>query len=373
MKKVLFVLGYVWFLILVVELALQAFYYFNVGQFLFTRTGIPLWKAEPYAGIGMKPNLDFKHNTNEFRTVVHTNSRGFRTSAEHEEYPYDKKPGTLRMMLLGPSFAFGWGVNYEETFAVRLAKILQDNGYSGGRNVEVINTGVPSLGPSKQFRWYKHEGIRYRPDLVIQFIYGSMAAPSDPGDYLFVNNEGHLINRNASLATRIRGKTKKSAIVFYSWITYLRIEKAFSGSQEGGHVMGAGLPLEIRTAFNLKNQAVQDAMSFYEDLRKTVASGGGRLLVVYFPLSCSIHPEDMARWRHLGEQNVDWQIVFNRGFCDHLNEFGIDCINLTDAFLQAVNRNGKRLYNLVDVHWTLEGNRVAAEAVSRHLLPEPKP
>ncbi|MEY4708612.1 MAG: hypothetical protein RJB58_2335 [Pseudomonadota bacterium] len=31
-----------------------------------------------------------------------------------------------------------------------------------------------------QLNWYKNDGARYRPDLVIQFVYGSMAVNADP-------------------------------------------------------------------------------------------------------------------------------------------------------------------------------------------------
>ena len=42
----------------------------------------------------------------------------------------------------------------------------------------------------------------------------------------------------------------------------------------------------------------------------------------------------------------------------------------TTSYLQAAAEQGNRLYYLIDIHWTPDGNDVAARAVYEHLRRE---
>jgi len=68
-------------------------------------------------GFGNRPGLFFDHRTNEFRARYITNQARFRVPRPDLEYPLAKPSDTYRIMLLGPSYAFGWGVDYELSFA----------------------------------------------------------------------------------------------------------------------------------------------------------------------------------------------------------------------------------------------------------------
>lgn len=373
MKRALFVAAYLAFALLFVEVALQAFYYATAGQFLFSRVGRPIWAPEPHAGFGVKPNLAIEHNTNEFRTQVFTNSRGFRVSERREEYAYETSPGTTRVMLLGPSFAFGWGVNHEQTLAAQLERRLEQAGFGGTGNVEVINAGVPSLGPFEQLEWYRQEGVKYQPDLVVQLVYGSLeVAPLQTGT-VRVDDEGNLLASNLSTFQTVTRIAKKSAIVFYGWVIKTQLETRFGAGAAETAVSGAGRELKAARRFDASDPALATAFGFYEDLRRTVEGGGARLLIVYFPLSYCVHREDIARWKHLGVKDIDAQIAFDADFCAHLRREGLDCLDATPDLVAASARGGARLYYWVDIHWTPEGNRVTAEAVARHLLAPPGP
>ncbi len=51
-----------------------------------------------------------------------------------------KPPGVFRIMGLGNSFTFGWGVNDDQTFM----RILERRLRKAGHKVEVLNAGVPA-------------------------------------------------------------------------------------------------------------------------------------------------------------------------------------------------------------------------------------
>jgi hypothetical protein len=353
---------------LLLELCLQAFYYRNAKQFLFARVDVPLYVSEQYAGFAVKPYLSLQHNTNEFKCRYHTNSKGFRVSEGGEEYAVPKPPSLYRIMLLGPSFAFGWGVNYSDSFSNHLRLMLQENGFAKGKTIEFINAGVPAMPFGNQLNWYKHEGRQFKPDLLIQFTYGSMVVGSHDVNPALAVADGYLVNKRAGAATRVISRLKRSALVFYSWIAYIDIESVLWPRASGGRVLGAGRELTIDTHFAANLSDVADGVIAYDELRAVAEADGSRLLVVYIPLSYCVHPEDVSRWRTLGVTDVPGQIRFNKSFCEYLDARGVECLDITDGSIVEAQRSHQRLYYRIDVHWTPLGNVVAARLVSHHLL-----
>jgi len=100
-------------------------------------------------------------------------------------------------MLLGASFAFGWGVDYELSFAGVLQHLLQGGGFARKKKIEIINAGVPAMTMAAQLSWFERIGKGYVPDLVIQLEYGSMleewAGESYPLAFAAVDDDGYLV------------------------------------------------------------------------------------------------------------------------------------------------------------------------------------
>jgi hypothetical protein len=92
------------------------------------------------------------------------NSAGWRDS-EHE---IEKPSGSFRILGLGDSYLFGQGVRRDDIALKRLDSMLE--GYVGDRRVETISTGMSGTNTSYQFELLRDRGLRYDPDLVIQFF-----------------------------------------------------------------------------------------------------------------------------------------------------------------------------------------------------------
>jgi hypothetical protein len=357
---------YLVYLAVVLEVGLQVFYLATVGQWLSSRANVPMFEPNEYSEYFNKPNLSVPQNSNEFQTMIYTNSQGLRTSDEAADYPLGKQPGKKRILLLGPSFAFGWGVNYEQTFAARLQAMLRDTPEFGPQ-VEVINAGVPSLGLVQGLNWYRHVGKKFEPDLVIQFNTGSMQVDSSGRwNNVEVDERGYLIRKDATTKMRWIGYAKNSALVYYGWQAATRITSLFHEPKSGDKIEGTGREMELLDAFKPDNPEVIDSMKYYEDLRSTVEQSGAKLLVLFMPMSYCVHEEDASRWAHIGTKDIEWLNDYNAGFCRYLQSVGFDCINITDESRQAAEE-GPRLYYFVDIHWTPEGNELAARAAARHL------
>jgi lysophospholipase L1-like esterase len=75
-----------------------------------------------------------------------------------------KAPDEYRILALGDSVTFGWGVDQDKTFAARLEAILPSRLH---RPVRVINSGVGGYNTVQEVTYFKQEGIALQPDLVL--------------------------------------------------------------------------------------------------------------------------------------------------------------------------------------------------------------
>jgi lysophospholipase L1-like esterase len=94
-------------------------------------------------------------------TVIKINSDGFRDV----EYTIEKPPNTIRIIALGDSFTFGWGVNLSDTYVKLLEKKL--NEINTTINFQVMNFGVPGYNTLEEIELLKKKGLKYKPDIII--------------------------------------------------------------------------------------------------------------------------------------------------------------------------------------------------------------
>lgn len=99
--------------------------------------------------------------------LVNINSQGFRGG----ELAPIRAPGTLRILGLGDSVMFGWGVPEGATFLEQLGRLLSDGDH--GVRIEVINTAVPAYNTATEVATLEHKGLRLKPDLVVLHFVGN--------------------------------------------------------------------------------------------------------------------------------------------------------------------------------------------------------
>lgn len=113
------------------------------------------------------------------------NGNGFRGEA----YPTEKPKGVVRILGLGDSFMFGWGVNDEEPYMRLIELRLREEFPQFGW--QVINTAVPGYNTVMEVAAFKEKGLAYEPDLVlIEFVENDLNLPNFirvEEDYLAVN------------------------------------------------------------------------------------------------------------------------------------------------------------------------------------------
>jgi lysophospholipase L1-like esterase len=74
--------------------------------------------------------------------------------------------GTMRILVLGDSVAFGWMQDVERAFPRQLEQRL-NQGDTTGRRFEVLNAGVPGYNATAEAAWLREHGIALAPDTVV--------------------------------------------------------------------------------------------------------------------------------------------------------------------------------------------------------------
>lgn len=124
--------------------------------------------AEHYRFNGYHPLLGYDGLPNvrgrfHGQTVTH-NSHGNRGP----EVAFAKPPGLRRVVVMGDSQAWGYGVGDDETIPAQLSRLMNE---SGGPPYQVLNLGVGGYGTDQAFLKYLVQGARYAPDVVVLTVF----------------------------------------------------------------------------------------------------------------------------------------------------------------------------------------------------------
>jgi len=104
---------------------------------------------------------------------LRTNADGFRGPA----VPPARTRPAVRVVGLGDSVMFGWGVSEEDSYLARLAPLMEAT--SAGVAWEVVNTAVPGYNTVMEVATLEAKGLRFDPDLVIlNFVGNDLGLPN---------------------------------------------------------------------------------------------------------------------------------------------------------------------------------------------------
>ena len=124
-------------------------------------------KSDPIRGFSLAPNSSGMWRREGIGKVL-INSDGLR-DVEHQQ----KKPAdTLRIAILGDSFAEARSVNLEDTFWFKLKhNLINCNNFHNEKAIEIINFGVSEYGTTQQYLTLKNNVWKYDPDLILLAFY----------------------------------------------------------------------------------------------------------------------------------------------------------------------------------------------------------
>ena len=304
------------------------------------------WQYDEHLGWLHRPGASGRfRKAGVFDTQVTINSRGFRGREHLDEAP----PGVRRIVVLGDSIVWGYGVEDDEVFTSVLER--EDAG------LEWINLGVSGYGTDQESLLLEREGMRYKPDIVLaevcendfdenvhDQVYHIYPKP------LFALRQGSLLLTNAPVP-----RVSLLDRLFYRLETGSYLWRLVNSYRISGRILdalkrcarGAGLSRSVPLPLSSPDQPEQLLVSLLGRTKRIAESNGARLALFIVAPMPQPHRALVSRF---GERE------------------GVAVIDLDPIFSRAVSDEGSSaLFLRGDLHWTAEGHRVVARALEEWL------
>jgi hypothetical protein len=120
------------------------------------------YQPDEVRGYSLKPGMEGWYRK-EGAAFVRINSDGLRD----REHAKPKQAGTLRVAVVGDSYAEAFQVGQDKAFWSVMEKKLADCPALAGRQVEVINFGVSGYGTAQELLTLREKVWDYSPDVVL--------------------------------------------------------------------------------------------------------------------------------------------------------------------------------------------------------------
>jgi len=310
---------------------------------------------EPQLLYQADPNVGFLHVPNEqgylddgFATI---NALGLRGPLP--EMP--KPPGTIRVLAIGDSTTFGWGVNDRDTYVAQLERDL--SGAFPGRRIDVVNGGVGAYDLKHDARLLRHFAPMLKPDLVLVGVYWNdlpFEAVTPEGESLKGGgsempggSSGNApakpfkIGNNPSRLNRLLRRSRLLYVLRRAWLAAITPTQAASNTVRWEMAL-----LDGRHSEAIDN-AWRDIESTLTEIRDMGQADGFAVGVVIIPIRAQVEED---------HPHAEYQTRV-RAIADALGMFVIDPL---PAFLDEPP-DRKRFFIPYDrIHFTAEGNKVLA-------------
>lgn len=116
---------------------------------------------DPELGNVLRPDQNYVDENELYTFTVRTNHQGFRM-----DEPVDRTQGACRVLALGDSFTFGWGVEIEDAFLSRIGRA----GAKGSIPAQLINGGVGAYSTGHVRRALARRTMEVNPVAAIYFM-----------------------------------------------------------------------------------------------------------------------------------------------------------------------------------------------------------
>ena len=292
------------------------------------------WRHDELLGWAQRPGQSGTLDHPDFSVRVEISAQGLRD----REYPVARVPGLRRMLVLGDSFAWGFGVERQEVFDALLEARHPD--------WEIIDAAVSGYGTDQQLLYFEHRGARFQPDVVLLFFHpndvednGETRRYGYPKPRFAVGPDGLALENVPVPRPGVRWWLRR--VLLQSSYLYNRLERAreLLETGEASRPRRAGFP----GPGGAPGPDFAITAALLAALHQQVAQGGARLVVVSAPAPARIRD---ALARTLGSLDVPYR-----------------------ALDEAFRGRPAREYKFAnDPHWNAAGQRIAAEAVEAFLV-----
>lgn len=368
------------------ESALRVYGLFDKNRGLKNSMGVPDKKYHH----SFKPNSSLRltaSKNNEYDVAVKINNYGFRG----RDVSIDKRPGLVRIMMVGDSFTFGVGAEDDETIPYLVEKYLKER----GEDTEVINAGFGGYSPLLHYLRTKDEYLEFKPDIALYlFDYSDLADDWRAERSLVYDDAGNPLRCDPTYVDgkkdwwaemRMRSKLcvyiHRKLVRSFDKIRILGLVGYIKAKLQGKRAKAVIIAKEIeeRADNPIRHDPYlmirgADRVPYIQEhfrrnekymnlMRDAFVSEGASFMLVIYPLGIHVGP---GQWE---SGRVYWGFDKGRLYDDYYafdilegyaRRNGMPCINLLGDFLK---HKDERLFFDFDGHFTPAANRIAARAI----------
>jgi hypothetical protein len=352
------------------------------------------YENDPFVGSKLRPGIK-GHYLKEGGGYVSINSDGLRD----REHPLQHPPNTLRIAVLGDSFAEAMQVNQEETFWAIMEKNLQGCPSLQGRQVEAINFGQAGFGIAQELQALRHRAWKYSPDVVLLALFTDDVRRNTPElmqyDFnpYFSFKDGRLVLHDRLTREKWeevqRGRSwmwkfarwrqdhfrvsqllDQAQRAMKTWWSQSHQARASAGANPGSEA-GLNDTIYREHASNVWHEAWKVSEALLVLMRDEVAAMGARFFVVVLTTGAQVDPDPQVRAelaRGLGVKDLFYPDRRLEKFCQ---QQGIPVLLLAPAFQEYATAHQVFLHgfkdNLGGGHWNQQGHRLAGDMIATWL------
>lgn len=337
----------------------------NIGQDTF-------WQPDKRVGYALIPGKEGFWKT-EGLAYVKVNTKGLRD----REHAYEKKSDTYRVIILGDSFMEAVQVPFEKSFPALLEEKL--NSRSSARHFEIINLSMSNFGTTQEYLYFKNEGIKYNPDLVILAFYINDIANNSYKLQTFLSRP-FFKSENGIL-------TLDSQRKFYSdnWLKkmlrkYSRLYAVIQYRKDlliGRHArIAEQMVIEYKVFSRAYDSEWQEAWEITKNLitalKKEVQNSGAEFYIFTIPAGIQVYDNldnsQIQGYTKMSSSDLDFQKP-DQLLADFSKINEIEYFSLLADFINFVKKQpNNQLYFSYTGHFTPSGHALAAELICLDLV-----
>jgi len=220
---------------------------------------------------------------------VRINSIGLRD----REVDVPKPSGVFRVLAIGDSVTFGFGVHVEDSYPKRLEALLNASRNNGANRVEVLNAAVPGTALVSYLKTLRAEGSILQPDLILVGIvlndimdYDAVFAPSAPARRSMVGTRLRELNRALLLHSHLYLLSYISLKSFLIQIGAFDINSAYDFDF-----------LAVRPPTERQARAWASSLKIISQMVNAARDLGVPIVLVVFPLAVQIDKQTLDLFR----------------------------------------------------------------------------
>ncbi|WP_298311611.1 hypothetical protein [uncultured Aquimarina sp.] len=298
----------------------------------------------------------------EVNHIIQVNNDGFR------DISFDTKAEPTKIIVLGDSFVSNISVEDNEVFTHLIENQLE--------NTSVYNLGVNGYGQVQEYLVLKKWAPKIEPDVIVVMIY----LRNDFTDNM--NKNSWLYPRptvvfNKDIPIQIIPpvtdyKTKEKLPFYYKSHLYRLVKNSISNikSKNEKDTNTSYTPPEVYTC---RNPLSEETKIMYETMQRLLIEintyGKSINTPVVFVLAPSMVQIEDYLWSQIEAYNKGFTLEKELPNTSLLTFAKVNQLKMIDLMpaLQKSHRNGIKMYNIQEQHWTAAGNQIVAYVLSDYL------